>query len=395
LVRSILFDIELQIRDGDCERAFYPDYPINPSIACVRGFALKSGGHLIEVDDVVVFIDGVLCNATVFTLPGLTLTNDGPGSQYPSMTISHNSGLIIQYSRFFIHVSVPGDYYGNVTGLCGSWGPGSDMRTRNGTVAADLSEFGSSWQVDQNEGDEILFSFPNPDCDTMTRSVPQKRASFACLNSATLQYASQVCRSLLSPPPPYDQCFKLLDISKFYTACIYDYCQVGGGIPIITEAVVTALKASCKFKVAGFSASTGNPTTASPTTSNPTTAKPKGTTANPTTKAASTTANPTTKAASTTANPTTKASTTANPTTGLPTSANPTTANPTTANPSTTANPTTASPTANPTTASPTTAKATTHSPSQQTTGSETVNVAIPLIVKPLLLLIACLVALL
>ncbi|XP_051569103.1 IgGFc-binding protein-like [Myxocyprinus asiaticus] len=125
-------------------------------------------------------------------------------------------GLIVKFDGVHhIEITVPGDYFNKVCGMCGNYNSDSsdDNLMPNGKPAKDVIELGDSWKA---EGDSDPGCQPdlrpdvNPNCDEDEEEA----------------FRSQCAEPILSDR--FKPCHSLIPPEAFLGNCIYDMCEYDG-----------------------------------------------------------------------------------------------------------------------------------------------------------------------
>ncbi|KAG5842831.1 hypothetical protein ANANG_G00181920 [Anguilla anguilla] len=130
--------------------------------------------------------------------------------------IKTNFGLEVTYDLVYkVSVTVPDDYRGKTSGLCGNFNGkrDDDFLLPNGTLAKSVQVFGSAWKVavpgvicdDGCNGDFC------PKCDE------KKKVTF-----------ERDCALIKKDSGPFAACYGVLDPNSYFRDCVYDVCMSGG-----------------------------------------------------------------------------------------------------------------------------------------------------------------------
>ena len=118
-------------------------------------------------------------------------------------------GLLLSYDlNYFLTLTVPGNYKGQTSGLCGNFNdnPKDDLQQPDGSLTADLNVFTGSWEV----------HFPGIKCERgcighncmandKTDKCPDAMSSQGCLPLINGNAFKQ-CRAKVDPRVYYDNC---------------------------------------------------------------------------------------------------------------------------------------------------------------------------------------------
>uniref|UniRef100_A0A8C1G4Y5 Zonadhesin, like n=1 Tax=Cyprinus carpio TaxID=7962 RepID=A0A8C1G4Y5_CYPCA len=125
-------------------------------------------------------------------------------------------GLIVKFDGVHhIEITVPGDYFNKVCGMCGNYNGDSsdDNLMPDGKPANNVTELGNSWKA---EGDS------DPGCKPDER--PDDKPN--CDKNEEEIYKSQCAASILSDL--FKPCHSLIPPESFLGNCIYDMCEYDG-----------------------------------------------------------------------------------------------------------------------------------------------------------------------
>lgn len=154
--------------------------------------------------------------------------------------IETDFGLRVAYNLLYnVRVTVPGNYYQQLCGLCGDYNgdPKDDFRKPDDSQASSPSEFGNSWEV-KVPGSPCL---PPPTC-----KPGDEDCSLQCGPELQEKYQQEkFCGLLTSPTGPLAACHKLLDPQGPLKDCAFDLC-VGGGNQSILCSNIQAYVSACQ-----------------------------------------------------------------------------------------------------------------------------------------------------
>ncbi|XP_051561427.1 zonadhesin, like [Myxocyprinus asiaticus] len=125
-------------------------------------------------------------------------------------------GLIVKFDGVHhIEITVPGDYFNKVCGMCGNYNGDSsdDNLMPNGKPAKDVKELGNSWKA---EGDS------DPGCQPDSR--PDVNPN--CDEDEEEAYRAQCAEPILSDN--FKKCHSQIPPEAFLGNCIYDMCEYNG-----------------------------------------------------------------------------------------------------------------------------------------------------------------------
>ncbi|KAK2913695.1 hypothetical protein Q8A67_002094 [Cirrhinus molitorella] len=144
--------------------------------------------------------------------PLISLTLAG---QYVILTTPF--GLEVQWDgNHYAKITVPSSYYDQMCGLCGDYDgdPNNDFTKPDGSQTDSSSQFGDSWQTDEDE-DEICKPDPGPQppCDPALEGVvsnPENCGRITDINGA------------------FRDCINVVDPLPFFQSCVFDMCSYNG-----------------------------------------------------------------------------------------------------------------------------------------------------------------------
>ncbi|XP_023393677.1 IgGFc-binding protein [Pteropus vampyrus] len=196
-----------------------------------------SGGILgcVAVGSATCRVDGVDMKPPVVLAQGRVRVSQH-GSDF---VIETDFGLRVAYDLVYnVRVTVPGNYYQQLCGLCGNYNgdPKDDFRKPDGSQAGSPNEFGNSWEV-KVPGSPCL---PPPTCK------PGEDCGLQCGPALQEKYQQEkFCGLLTSPTGPLAACHKLLDPQGPLKDCVFDLC-VGGGNRSILCSNIHAYVSACQ-----------------------------------------------------------------------------------------------------------------------------------------------------
>ncbi|XP_053255665.1 IgGFc-binding protein-like [Podarcis raffonei] len=167
-------------------------------------------------------------NDAITSLP-LTL-EDGKIKLYQSGTnavLQTDFGLQVTYDwQWHLVITLPSSYYGATCGLCGNFNqnPADDMVFLNGTKAASIISWASSWKV--KDRDPFCWDYCRGNCPT-------------CDESKRALYGKEEYCGLISKTSggPFRECHSTVNPDDFFDSCIYDVCLNGGAKNILCQAL--------------------------------------------------------------------------------------------------------------------------------------------------------------
>ncbi|XP_058867118.1 IgGFc-binding protein-like [Acipenser ruthenus] len=150
-----------------------------------------------------------------------------------SVVVETDFGLKVVFDwNSAITVSLPSTYNGAVCGLCGNANDDTsdDLLTRNGELALNPQEFGTSWQ---NETTSVCESVCSPGPKNCTTEQEQRFEM------------DQYCGILLNAVGPFAHCHAAVDPEPYLRNCVSDSCAYGGHFSAICNSLA-AYTAACQ-----------------------------------------------------------------------------------------------------------------------------------------------------
>lgn len=150
-----------------------------------------------------------------------------------SVVVETDFGLKVVFDwNSAITVSLPSTYNGTVCGLCGNANDDTsdDLLTRNGELALNPQEFGTSWQ---NETTSVCESICSPGPKNCTTEQEQRFEM------------DQYCGILLNAVGPFAHCHAAVDPEPYLRNCVSDSCAYGGHFSAICNSLA-AYTAACQ-----------------------------------------------------------------------------------------------------------------------------------------------------
>lgn len=141
--------------------------------------------------------------------------------------IATNFGLRVTYDLVYhVTVSVPGNYYGKVCGLCGNYNGDhkDDFQMSNRQLTDNVNEFGKSWKV----------SSPNVACENGCKgnNCPYCKPALTAVLS-TFTY----CGILTAPQGPFAACNSYLNPQSYFDNCVFDVCASNGDEKVLCNSI--------------------------------------------------------------------------------------------------------------------------------------------------------------
>ncbi|KAK2088433.1 hypothetical protein P7K49_034340 [Saguinus oedipus] len=160
------------------------------------------------------------------------------------VVIETHFGLRVVYDLvYYVRVTVPGNYYQQMCGLCGDYNgdPKDDLRKPDGSQAGNAKEFGNSWE-------EAVPGSPCPPNPTCPPGSQDCNPDGQCPPELEDKYQkTEFCGLLTSPTGPLASCHKLVDPQGPLQDCVFDLCLGGGNLSILCSnihAYVSACQAA-------------------------------------------------------------------------------------------------------------------------------------------------------
>ncbi|XP_035665849.1 uncharacterized protein LOC118409092 [Branchiostoma floridae] len=164
---------------------------------------------IVIQQDKTVYINQIITTLPAQPLDDLTIKF---GGQY--VVIETTFGLKVQYDGSHrVEVTVPETYQDALCGLCGNYNgnDADEFITPDGSLAADVMQFGNSWLVD-GHGEVCVANPPPPNrCD-----------------AALQQTVTGLCGMLTDGAHAFAACYSTLNPEGTYQTCVYDMCALNG-----------------------------------------------------------------------------------------------------------------------------------------------------------------------
>ncbi|MBN3317980.1 FCGBP protein, partial [Atractosteus spatula] len=148
--------------------------------------------------------------------------------------VETRAGLVLLYDlQYFLLVSLPGSYGGQVCGLCGDFNgsPEDDLRLPDGRLTSDPQELGAAWTV------PALGASCLKGCGEV---CPR------CDPGAASQFGSErSCGMIAAPGGPFAACVPVVDPQPFLSSCVYDLCVSEGSLAQLCRSL-EAYAATCQ-----------------------------------------------------------------------------------------------------------------------------------------------------
>eukprot|EP00058_Branchiostoma_floridae_P027369 XP_002612860.1 hypothetical protein BRAFLDRAFT_67190 [Branchiostoma floridae] len=145
-----------------------------------------------------------------------------------------------------VRVEVPGNYRGQMCGLCGNFNGDTidNYMTPDGTVVGDENTFGDSWLTDSNtcpegrRGKREAELTPLSGCPDAVRAAAESADSCGLLEDTNGPFAA--CRGFVAPGP-------------YFQTCVFDMCALGGNTSALCQNLEAYAEACRAAGVAPFS----------------------------------------------------------------------------------------------------------------------------------------------
>ncbi|MED6293032.1 hypothetical protein CHARACLAT_006660 [Characodon lateralis] len=171
---------------------------------------------------------GVLVNGEFNNLP--VNLNNGAVKVYQegrNYVIATNFELVVSYDLVYhVTVTVPGNYRGQVCGLCGNFNgdKNDDFQMSNNQVTKDVNIFGKSWKIaipnvvceNGCEGDNC------PNCDAALKAIFSKPT---------------YCGIIAAPTGPFSACHSKIDPQLYFDDCVFDLCASSGEGNVLCDSI--------------------------------------------------------------------------------------------------------------------------------------------------------------
>ncbi|KAI8501455.1 hypothetical protein Bbelb_207260 [Branchiostoma belcheri] len=181
----------------------------DPTIGYVSEVTVEVYNHTIVIQQgKTVYVDQIITTLPAQPHDDLTIKFVGL-----YVVIETTFGLKVLYDGSHrVEVTVPDTYQDALCGLCGNYN-GNDtdeFLTPDGSLAADVMQFGNSWAVD-GHGEVCNANPPTTICDT-----------------ALQQTVTGLCGMLTDGAHAFAACYSTLNPEGTYQTCVYDVCALNG-----------------------------------------------------------------------------------------------------------------------------------------------------------------------
>uniref|UniRef100_A0A9J7YLD8 Zonadhesin, like n=1 Tax=Cyprinus carpio carpio TaxID=630221 RepID=A0A9J7YLD8_CYPCA len=126
-------------------------------------------------------------------------------------------GLKVQWDgNHYAKISLPSSYYDQMCGLCGDYdgNPNNDYTKPDGSQTDSSSQFGDSWQTDEDEDATCKPDpGPQPPCDPVLEGVVSNPEN---------------CGRITDTNGAFRDCVKVVDPLPFFQSCVFDMCRYQG-----------------------------------------------------------------------------------------------------------------------------------------------------------------------
>ncbi|XP_051755695.1 zonadhesin, like isoform X34 [Ctenopharyngodon idella] len=157
-------------------------------------------------------VNGLRVSLPHFPSPLISLSLAG---QYVILTTPF--GLKVQWDgNHYAKISVPSSYYDQMCGLCGDYdeNPNNDFTKPDGSQVDSSSQFGDSWQTDEDEDATCKPDpGPQPQCDPVLEGVVSNPEN---------------CGRITDTNGPFRDCINVVDPLPFFQSCVFDMCRYQG-----------------------------------------------------------------------------------------------------------------------------------------------------------------------
>lgn len=151
------------------------------------------------------------------------------------VVVQTHFGLVVSYDLVYdIRVTVPGNYQGQMQGLCGNYNgrKDDDFLLPDGTVVTDAAVFGAAWKVSVPGATEAC----SDGCSGNDCPVCEERKK-------DIFKQSNYCGFLTATDGPFQACHNVVDPSLYFNNCIYDLCLGNGDSQVLCESIQSYVSA--------------------------------------------------------------------------------------------------------------------------------------------------------
>ncbi|XP_018601004.2 IgGFc-binding protein isoform X1 [Scleropages formosus] len=187
----------------------------NGKVAVTRGVTIQVYGYTVSIKQGMrwaVLVDEDLLNLP-FSLNGGRIIVNQEGL---NIVVQTDFGLQVLYdTTYYVVVTVPSTYQGNMCGLCGNYnGNGlDDFRLPTGQQVSDVDTFGKSWAAGQ----------PETLCGGCGGQCPM------CSQDKRVQYSQpNSCGIISTANGPFSDCHAKVGPQPYFQHCVFDVCALNG-----------------------------------------------------------------------------------------------------------------------------------------------------------------------
>ncbi|XP_035699609.1 IgGFc-binding protein-like [Branchiostoma floridae] len=207
--------------------------PLNPSVSAVREVYVEAHGFVVGIHQGKVVTVGGVAYSLPFSLAGGAIEVSLSG-WFVRVFLSNFSVEVRYDGSHHVGVWVPGNYWGQMCGLCGNYNGDTtdDYMTPDGTIVGDWNTFGNSWLTDPATCPGGQQPPPPPPCNDAVEAAAE---------------SSDNCGLLKNPAGPFGVCHGTVDTERFFTSCVFDMCALSGdavGLCQNLEAYAAACRAA-------------------------------------------------------------------------------------------------------------------------------------------------------
>jgi hypothetical protein len=220
--------VKVHARNGEC----WPTTGTRPQVSCVKAVAFTIPGTpdvVIEFNDQDTSVaprayrDGVQITSFPVTISGVVISSSGT-----TFSALFPDGLAIDYNRYFaLAITAPTSFQNRVDGICGNFNRDN----------ADNTD-GSDSLVGTGSSD--LFMTTNTECGQKRRRRDEIVVDPNCQITASTE-----CQAIFAAVASHPGCSQLFDVTNFYYACTYDYCNFGDAAPEMVQQIVNSINSRC------------------------------------------------------------------------------------------------------------------------------------------------------
>ncbi|XP_035699745.1 IgGFc-binding protein-like isoform X2 [Branchiostoma floridae] len=209
--------------------------PIWPGagISVVREVFVEAHGFVVGIHQGKAVTVGGVPHTLPFSLAGGTVEVSLSG-RFVRVFLSNFSVEVLYDGSHEVQVEVPGDYSGQMCGLCGNYNgdTSDDYMTPDGTVVGDWNTFGDSWLTNSDTCPGGPQPTPPPPCNDAVQAAAE---------------SADNCGLLTNTAGPFGVCHGTVDPERFFTSCVFDMCALSGdavGLCQNLEAYAAACRAA-------------------------------------------------------------------------------------------------------------------------------------------------------